>query len=96
MIVGPSAAGGMSDLVAHHHHMSGFAAHHHHHHMGLGGMMAAGMVWYKTFLKFHFLLLFWFFNESMAGPAVTFSDGPSVIIPNQNFYTSTTQNQMEF
>jgi hypothetical protein len=34
----------MSDLVAHHHHMSGFAAHHHHHHMGLGGMMAAGMV----------------------------------------------------
>lgn len=44
MIVGPSAAGGMSDLVAHHHHMSGFAAHHHHHHMGLGGMMAAGMV----------------------------------------------------
>jgi hypothetical protein len=44
MIIGPSAAGGMSDLVAHHHHMSGFAAHHHHHHMGLGGMMAAGMV----------------------------------------------------
>lgn len=53
MIIGPSAAGGMSDLVAHHHHMSGFAAHHHHHHMGLGGMMAAGMVHYNsTFISF--------------------------------------------
>ena len=56
MIVGPSAAGGMSDLVAHHHHMSGFAAHHHHHHMGLGGMMAAGMVNNKINLAFYILV----------------------------------------
>ena len=66
MIVGPSAAGGMSDLVAHHHHMSGFAAHHH---MGLGGMMAAGMV--KKNKNIHpFLFCFNSFSAESKPPAV--------------------------